>query len=602
MKYLEPDENYWSLDIEADSLTPTQIWVVCVENIKTGEKLSFHSSKDFNNWCKPEYVYIAFNGMSYDFPALRRLWLSDIPVDRCIDPFLLSMLYDTRLEGGHNLASWGIRVKLHKIEFHDFAQWSPEMDEYCAVDATICRRAYLALAKRLRERNYSNQSFWIEHHFSDVIGQQERNGFQFNIEGAEKLLGELRAKETELRDAIRRYFPAQLKSAGVYNYKVTKDGQPFASYTKHTQKYPKIDHRNDGTYECFEEVSFNVGSPIQRLDRLLSTGWKPVKKTKSGGWSTDEESVLAYAEESGIPEVKMIAEWLVYNGRANMINTWLENVNRADSRIHGTVFSCGASSRRCTHSGPNTANIPSVEARFGPESRGLWTARPNRVLCGIDAAGLEGRILVHYLGGTKEAYDYIIDTQKAYGVKDFHTLNAQQITKRVIPKDRKPCKNDFYAMIFGAQDAKLGAMSGGDKELGAKIRSVLGDAVPGLKELMDDAANEFNRTGGYIRTIDGGWVKCFSPHAALNYRCQPCGAITMKLGAIILDREIRRNSWDALKVGDIHDEWQFDCDPDCAGLVGEAGRAAIKLAGEKLKLRVPLDGTYSIGRTWADTH
>lgn len=607
MKYLEPTDAYWSLDIEADGLKPTQIWVVRVRNIVTGEKRRFLNKEDFNNWLTKDTVLVAYNGIHYDFPQLRRLWDSRIPTSSVIDPMLLSYLYDPYLEGGHALEDWGERMALPKIHFKKFDEYSEEMDRYCERDTDIGAKVYLALVRKMKQLRVSEQSIWIEHHFAELIQRQQDNGFQFDIRAAEDLYYELRKKEEELNGLIREYFRPRLKEVGVYRHRLTKSGQPYASYVKHTERYPSVRDNGDGTYTCFDYENFNVGSPTQRLSRLLEAGFKPTKKTKSGGWATDEESVLAFAEESGIPEVKMIAEWLVYNGRANMINNWLENVDRTDSRIHGSVFTCGAGSRRCRHNKPNTANIPSTEAKFGFECRSVWVARNDRVLVGIDAAGLEGRILVHYLAvaspqNLQAAYDYIIDTQKVHGVKDFHTLNAQQITKYVIPKERKPCKNDFYALIFGAQDKKLGAMSNGDEELGAKIRKVLGEAVPGLSELMEDASREFKENGGILRTIDGGFVRCPSPHAAVNYRCQPAGAIVMKLAAILHDREIKKNGWDALKVGDIHDEWQFDSHPDCAELVGRAGADAIRLAGEKLKVRVPLAGTYSIGKSWAETH
>jgi len=602
MKYLSYDENYWSLDVEADSLKPTQIWVVRTKNIRTGEKCSFRTAKDFNEWMSDEKIIIAFNGLHYDIPVLRSLWGADIPTSRCIDPMLLGYLLDPYLSGGHSLEAWGHRVKLPKISFDDYSRYTPEMEVYCERDADICARVYVALCNKLTAMRYSESAIWIEHHFAAVIEEQQVNGFKFDLEGAEKLYKELRDKEAELNEHIRNFFPARLKSAGTYQYRITKQGEPYSSYIKHTERYPEVRRYEDGTYECFEYQHFNVGSPTQRLSRLLEHGFKPTKKTKTGGWATGEDVVLEFFEESGIPEVGMIAEWLVHNGRANMLNNWLENLDRADNCIRGSVFTCGAGSRRCRHASPNTANIPSTESKFGAECRSLWRARDGRVLVGIDAAGLEGRVLVHYLGGRKDAYDYIIDTQNAFGVKDFHTLNAQQLTKAGIPKERKPCKNDFYAMIYGAQDKKLGAMSGGDEALGARIRHVLGDAVPGLGGLMEEAGNEFKSTGGILRTVDGGFVRCPSPHAALNYRCQSCGAIIMKLGAILLDREIKKHGWDALKVGDIHDEWQYDCDPDCSELVGQAGIEAIKLAGVKLKIRVPLDGTYAIAANWAGTH
>jgi len=59
---------------------------------------------------------------------------------------------------------------------------------------------------------------------------------------------------------------------------------------------------------------------------------------------------------------------------------------------------------------------------------------------------------------------------------------------------------------------------------------------------------------------------------------------------------------DYLKVGDIHDEWQLDTNPDHADEVGRIGCEAMTTAGEILKMNIRLDGEYKIGRNWAETH
>lgn len=76
----------------------------------------------------------------------------------------------------------------------------------------------------------------------------------------------------------------------------------------------------------------------------------------------------------------------------------------------------------------------------------------------------------------------------------------------------------------------------------------------------------------------------------------------MAVGAILLEAELRRRKIDSLKVGDIHDEWQYDVDPNYADEHGELAVKAITKAGEKLNLAVPLDGESKVGRTWAETH
>jgi hypothetical protein len=76
---------------------------------------------------------------------------------------------------------------------------------------------------------------------------------------------------------------------------------------------------------------------------------------------------LAFAEISGRPEAGAIAEWLVLQGRATMIEGWLNNVNYEDHCMHGRVFTCAATTRRMIHNSPNTANIPE-----GKEESKVW--------------------------------------------------------------------------------------------------------------------------------------------------------------------------------------------------------------------------------------
>lgn len=95
---------------------------------------------------------------------------------------------------------------------------------------------------------------------------------------------------------------------------------------------------------------------------------------------------------------------------------------------------------------------------------------------------------------------------------------------------------------------------------------------------------------------------CPAEHAALNYQIQSAEKVQMALAAIILRRYIRAHQIDAFWVGNIHDEWQLDCLPEHAERLGELACRAMRVAGRFLKFRVPMDGNYAIGATWAETH
>lgn len=122
----------------------------------------------------------------------------------------------------------------------------------------------------------------------------------------------------------------------------------------------------------------------------------------------------------------------------------------------------------------------------------------------------------------------------------------------------------------------------------------------GIGDLIEECQQE--QAVGRVTLIDGSCVVCPSPHAALNYKLQGGGARVMALGAILLEQRIRALGLDSIKVGDIHDEWQYDVDPEDAEVHAQESVQAIRDAGVKLKMLVPLDGEAKIGKTWAETH
>lgn len=50
------------------------------------------------------------------------------------------------------------------------------------------------------------------------------------------------------------------------------------------------------------------------------------------------------------------------------------------------------------------------------------------------------------------------------------------------------------------------------------------------------------------------------------------------------------------------DELQMSCPPEIAEEIGQLGVKAIRKAGEHLKMRVPMEGEYIVGRNWAECH
>ena len=584
---------YWIFDIEADGLYPSRIWCAAAKNCGTKEVVRLRGHDEVKRFVDSILLAgcycVGHNILVYDGFNCNRLLNTRILVSRCVDTLVLSYLYNPVLEGGHSLSAWGPRVKCLKGEWSDFSKFSEEMLDYCVQDVEVTYRVFLALTKKMRELGFSERSCQLEHEIAPIIARQQRNGFAFDLERGRQLLDSLRAEQRLLGDTISKLFPPELVECGTYRFRVRKDGDAFASYTRHRDRFPQITRAGD-TYTVWDWSAFNIASPAQRLKRLITLGFHPTKFTKKGNPQVDEDTLVQFAKEIGEPGVQAIADWLVAFGRGNMIETWLKFVGE-DGRIHGRVFSCGAGTRRMTHREPNTANIPTNEAKYGRECRELWRASEGRVLVGYDAASAQMRMFGHYLGNPE-----VVDIYT--GKKgDPHQRNAD-----LAGVTRGGAKASFYALIFGAQDKKLGAINKGGADVGARVRAAIYESTPGLEECTKNAMEEYRQNNGRLVCVDGGLVLCPSPHAALCYKVQSAEGVMMKTASVILDRDLRREGIEHWKVGDIHDEGQHETSPKDAQRLGELAVRSIRRAGEELNFSVPMDGGFKVGASWADTH
>lgn len=617
MNYLTPDERYWACDIEADNLLEkaTRIWCVCVENVETGEQHDFTDSASFKAWLPKDVVLVGHNFLAYDLVMLNRHWGTNLGISRVVDTFVLSQLYNPTLAGGHSLDDWGHRLKFPKGKHNDWSKFTPEMLDYCRNDTSLTARLYRKLSDRMGNVGFTETGCWIEHEAWHIVqNKQRRHGFPFNRQAAEELFAELSDRKRVLEDEIYKLFPPQLQLVGEYKRPYLNNGEKSANFKRHCEQYPKVTVTNDGLGYCvYDFVKFNIGSPKQRIEKLLELGWEPThwnvnKQTKEKtSPKVDEDSLLAFAEKSGIPEVTAIAKWIVVNSRiVNMLKPWLENYNEETGCIHGRLFI--ASTLRYRHSSPNTANISAVktdkekgilygeEGSWAYECRDLWTCgRPDtHSLVGVDAKGIQIRILLNY-AYSDEAYEL-------YTKGDPHVNNAS-----ILGLANKPAaKKFFYTLIMGGAGARLAA---DQLQFGTKLTTKQGNemkekmiaTIPGFKELISRLEKELSDTGR-IRLCDGTPILVPSPHMVIPYLLQGDESRIMKLAGIYLDKEIRREGLDANKVGDIHDEWQFVVRNEHVARFMEVALAVFPRVGKFFGYQVPIEGDAKVGKTWAETH
>jgi len=326
---------------------------------------------------------------------------------------------------------------------------------------------------------------------------------------------------------------------------------------------------------------FNPGSRKQIAERLQGLGVTFKKKTEKGNIIVDEKVL----DGIDLPEAKAVARYMMLQKRVAQIDSWLKAV-KDDGRVHGRVITNGAVTGRMTHLSPNMAQVPAVSAPFGTECRSCWTVDEGNSLVGIDASGLELRMLAHYM----DDEDYTNEILNG----DIHTAN-----QRAAGLETRPLAKTFiYAFLYGAGDAKIGAIVGGNSYTGRRLKETFLSNTPSLERVRGDTHIEAQ--SGVLAGLDGRKLRVRSEHAALNTLLQGAGAIVMKQALIHLSDRLKNIPHRF--VANVHDEWQIETTKHYADTVGRIGVRAIRIAGETLNLRCPLDGEYRVGNNWAETH
>ena len=273
--------------------------------------------------------------------------------------------------------------------------------------------------------------------------------------------------------------------------------------------------------------------------------------------------------------------------RIAQVQSWLDAVED-DGRVHGQVNAIGAVTGRMTHSSPNMAQVPAVGAPYGYECRACWIVPEGHKLIGVDASGLELRMLASFMND-KEYTNEILNG-------DIHTTN--QVNAGL--STRAQAKTFIYAFLYGAGDAKIGSIVDGSQRTGARLRQRFLENTPALAELRERVSIASQR--GYLRGLDGRCLHIRSEHSALNTLLQSAGAVVMKKALAIFTEYAPKWGLTYKLLGSIHDEYQLEAPEKHADKVGWLMVESIKAAGIALDLKCPLDGEYKIGNNWAETH
>ena len=571
-------------DIDANGLTPDNVWCSVAHIVGTEEFFEFHgfSLFDFNEWLlgfDEDCEVIGHNIIGYDIPVLERLLGTDFSKCKITDTLVLSRLANPSRDGGHSLESWGQTLNQPKGDYNDWDNFSHDMLEYCVQDVKVNTLVYKRLLSELK--GFEPECIDLEHQVQGIISSQIKTGWLLDQEKCFLLLAELKEKKYDLEDKVHEVFKPLPTFIKKVTPKIKKDGTISVVGLKF------LGEQWETAIAPFSRIDFpvfNLGSRQQIGRHLQYYGWKPKQFTEKGQPIVDEAVLRAVKD---IPEAALIGEYLMLQKRIAQVQSWLEAV-KDDGRVHGYVNSNGAVTGRMTHSSPNMGQIPAVYSPYGRECRDVWTVPEGYKLVGMDASQLELRMLAHYMndeGYTNEVLN-----------GDIHTAN--QLAAGLETRDQ--AKTFIYAFLYGAGDAKIGSIVGGTAKDGKRLKEKFLANTPSLGRLRERVGVASGR--GYVLGLDKRRVYVRSAHAALNTLLQSAGAIVMKKALCLLDEYAILWGIDYNFIGNIHDEIQTEVIAGKSDVFGRLATSCMQAAGLYYKLNCPLEGDYKVGNTWADTH
>ncbi len=406
--------------------------------------------------------------------------------------------------------------------------------------------------------------------------------------------------------------------------------------------------KTEGAPYCpIKLVTFNPNSRPQIINRLQKVyDWEPQEFTETGTPSVSDE-ILRDVAAGGVAIAEQLAEIFYYAKRLGQLATgnqaWLKMCEAwgGDGKIHSRHNVGGTVTNRASHSNPNIAQVPRVvfkkpkllgpngevlldadgkpqlgekkmlmkgrEGDHGWDCRRLFHVPEGWVLLGADQKGIELRCLGHFMAEFDDGeYGRLVVEADPH---DLHQ-SAMELDSRDL------AKTFIYAMIYGAQDFKLGVTIDptlttkpkAAKALGMEMRRRIMTRIPALGAVVKFVQREARR--GYLEGLDGRHLYVRAKHAALNTKLQGAAATIAKAWCVnfldFCEDDGLVHGWhgDFAVLAWVHDEMQVAVRDD-EGIKEIVRRNIIEAAvaaGERFNFRLPVDIDTKWGRNWAETH
>jgi DNA polymerase I len=356
--------------------------------------------------------------------------------------------------------------------------------------------------------------------------------------------------------------------------------------------------------------AFSLGSPKQIGDILFGEmGLPGGKKTKTGAWSTDADTLEGLAHEHALP--KTILDWRMLSKlRSTYTEALIEAINPETGRVHTSFSLTAAQTGRLSSSDPNLQNIP-IRTEEGRKIREAFIAEPGHVLIAADYSQIELRLLAHIadIDALKNAFRDGLD---------IHAMTASEMFNTPIegmdPGVRRRAKAINFGIIYGISAFGLANQLGIERSEASDYIKAYFEKFPGIRKYMDET-KAFAKETGFVRTAFGRKLhlreinsknansRAFAERQAINAPIQGSAADIIKRAMIRMPGALLEAGLKTRMLLQVHDELVFEAPEAEADKAISLIRDVMQNAHEPaVQLSVPLTVDAKPGATWGEAH
>lgn len=378
-----------------------------------------------------------------------------------------------------------------------------------------------------------------------------------------------------------------------------------------TKAATALEHELEHTAQKIYQTAgkeFNINSPAQvgkLLFEELTIDKKP-KKTKSGGYATNEEVLLQYENEHPI-----VHEILEYRGINKLLSTYIypfPEYIADDGRIHTSYNQAVTATGRLSSSNPNMQNIP-IRSAVGQELRTAFVASDEQhTFLSADYSQIELRLTAHLSKdeGLIDAFTKGVDVHSSTAAK-IYGIPEEQVT----PLQRSFAKTANFGIIYGITPFGLSRRLHISPSLAKELIDNYFAQFPKLQLYMEQCIADA-REKGYAQTMLGrrrylpqlysanNTQRAMAERTAINAPIQGSAADLIKVAMIKIDSRMKALGLRSKMIMQVHDELNFDVYTPELNTMKEIVEYEMKNALGQLD--VPLEVGMGTGNNWLEAH